>query len=483
MNDAIETVRLSTLEGDDVTLDGEAVAAFGRGIRGSLCPPSDARYDELRRLFNGIFDRRPGLIVQCAGVSDVMKCVNLAREHNLLVTVRGGGHHVNGFASCDGGLMIDLSRMKSVRVDPAERTARAEAGCTLFDLDTECQAFGLAAPSGIVSNTGIAGLSLGGGLGWLMRSYGLTIDNIIEFDIITPDGQLLIANAEQNTDLYWALRGGGGNFGIVTSFKYRLYPIASVTAGWIYYPIEKAREVIGFYRDFVDRSSDRMHAEGVFAVLPDGAKSCAVALCYNGPAAEAADAIEPLRQFGVVPSLDDVRRMSYLELQSMMDQGPLPGLRYHQKDRFIAEITDELIDTIAANFEAAPVADGADSGLRVVAGFRFLAGAVNRVRPDETAFPRRERQFVLEIVGMWDEAADDDANIAWVEKLYADLTPFVSHGHYINGHMGSGEDFAREIYDPECYECLVSIKNKYDPGNMFRRNYNIKPTINPKLRS
>jgi FAD/FMN-containing dehydrogenase len=477
MNYAIETIRLTTLAGDIATLDRDAVDAFARGMRGSLCPPSDARYDEHRRLFNGIFDRRPGLIVRCAGVSDVVKCVNLAREHDLLVTIRGGGHHVSGFASCDGGLMIDLSSMKSVRVDPVRRTARAEAGCTLFDLDTECQAFGLAAPSGIVSNTGIAGLSLGGGLGWLMRSYGLTIDNILEFDIITPDGRLRIANAEQNPDLYWALRGGGGNFGVVTSFEYRLHPITSVTAGWIHYPIEKAREVMGFYRDFVDRSSDRMHAEGVFAVLPGGAKSCAVALCYNGPPDEAADAIEPLRQFGVVPSFDDVRRMTYLELQSMTDQGPLPGLRYHQKDRFFAEITDELIATLAANFEVVPVADGADGGLRVVAGFRFLAGAVNRVRPDETAFPRRDKQFVLEIVGMWDHAADDDANIAWVEKLYADLTPFVSHGHYINGHMGSGEDFAREIYDPDSYDRLVAIKNKYDPGNMFRCNYNIKPTI------
>jgi FAD/FMN-containing dehydrogenase len=474
---SVETVRLSTLEGGDVTLNREAVAALGRGMRGSLCPPSDARYDELRRLFNGIFDRRPGLIVQCAGVSDVLKCVHFAREHNLLVSIRGGGHHVSGFASCDGGLMIDLSRMRSVRVDPVARTARAEAGCTLFDLDTECQAFGLAAPSGIVSNTGIAGLSLGGGLGWLMRSCGLTIDNIIEFDIITPDGQLRIANAEQNTDLYWALRGGGGNFGVVTSFKYRLHPITSVTAGWIYYPIEKAREVMGFYRDFVARTSDRMHAEGVFVVLPGGAKSCAVALCYNGPEDEAADAIDPLRQFGVVPSLDDVRRMTYLELQSMTDQGPLPGLRYHQKDRFLAEITDELIDTIAANIAVVPVVNGADSGLRVVAGFRFLAGAVNRVRPDETAFPRREKQFVLEMVGMWDEPSSDAVNIAWVEKLYADLTPFVSHGHYINGHMGSEKGFAREIYDPECFDRLVAIKNKYDPSNMFRCNYNIKPTV------
>jgi FAD/FMN-containing dehydrogenase len=474
-----EPISLSTLAGDKITLKSSAVEAFAVGLRGRVYSPSDAPYDELRRLFNGIFDSRPGLIVQCAGVSDVIKCVNFVRQRNLLVTIRGAGHHVSGFASCDGGLMIDLSRMKSVRVDPMERTARAEPGCTLFDLDTECQAFGLAVPAGIVSNTGIAGLSLGGGLGWLMESYGLTIDNILEFDIVTPDGQFRKASAEQHPDLYWALRGGGGNFGVVTSFKYRLHPVTSVTAGWIYYPIEKAKEVMTFYREFVERSSDRMHAEGIFAVLPDGTKSCAVALCYNGPVDEAVDAVEPLRQFGVVPTFDDVRRMTYLELQSMTDAGPMPGLRYHQTDRFFAEISDELIDTIAANFEVVPLADGADGGLRVVAGFRFFGGAVCRVRPDETAFPRRERQFVLETVGMWDRAEDDEANIAWVEKLYTDLTPFASHGHYVNGHMGSGDDIAREIYDPESYQRLVAIKSKYDPENMFRNNYNIEPDQGP----
>jgi hypothetical protein len=468
-------ISLSTLAGEKINLESSEMELLARGLRGNLCPPNNVRYDEIRRLFNGIIDKFPGLIVQCAGVSDVIRCVNLARERNLLVSVRGAGHHVNGFASCDGGLMIDLSRMKSVRVAPLEQTALAEPGCTLFDLDTECQAFGLAVPAGIVSNTGIAGLSLGGGLGWLMESYGLTIDNILEFDIVTPDGQFRTVNAEQHPDLYWALRGGGGNFGVVTSFKYRLHAITSVTAGWIYYPIEKAREVMGFYRDFVKRSSDRMHAEGIFLTLPGGTRSCAVALCYNGPADEAVDAVEPLRKFGVSPTLDDVRRMTYLELQSMTDAGPLPGLRYHQTDRFFAEISDELIDTIVANFEVVPVIEGAERGLRVVAGFRFFGGAVGRVKPEETAFPRRERHFVFETVGMWDEAEDDEVNVAWIEKLYSDLTPFASHGHYINGHMGSGDQIAKEIYDPASYARLGEIKRKYDPENMFRNNYNIYP--------
>jgi FAD/FMN-containing dehydrogenase len=479
MNDAMTfgAVTLSTLAGDRVTLDDHTVSALARGMRGSLCLRSDPRFDEVRKLFNGVFDRRPGLIVQCGGVSDIIKCVNFAREHDLLVTIRGGGHHVNGFASCDGAMMIDLSKMRSVRIDPVERTARAEPGCTLFDLDTECQAFGLAVPSGIVSNTGIAGLSLGGGLGWTMRSYGLTIDNILEFDIVTPDGQLRTANAEQHPDLYWALRGGGGNFGVVTSFRYRAHPVTTVTAGWIYYPFEKAKQVMRFYRDFVERSSDRMHAEGVFAIVPGWGKVSAVALCYNGPVDEAAEAVHPLREFGVTPVLDEVRPMTYLELQSMTDQGPLPGLRYHQTDQFFFELSDGLVDAIIASFDAAPVA--VENGLRVVAGFRYLGGAVARVKSDATAFPHRDKKFQFEIVAMWDNPGDDETNAGWARTSTAKLAPYAAGGHYINAHMQSEstEDFAKEVYGAECYERLVSIKNKYDPGNMFRCNYNIRPTI------
>jgi len=475
----LESVRLSTLSGDPVTLDPAVVSEFARGLRGRLCLPADPDFDDVRKLFNAVCDTRPGLIVQCLGVSDVIKCVDLARTHDLLVSVKGSGHHVSGFASCAGGMMIDLSRMKSVHVDPQNRTARAEPGCTLFDLDTECQAFGLAVPSGVVSNTGIAGLSLGGGLGWLMRSCGLTVDNILEFEIVTPDGELRKVNSEQHPDLYWALRGGGGNFGIVTSFQYRLHPVKTVTAGFIQFPLERAREVMAFYREYVDRCPDRLVADGVFWVLPEagGQAACAVALCYNGPPEEAAGAVQPLREFGVAPIWDDVRPRSYLELQSILDQGPLPGLRYHQKDMLLAEITDDVIDIITRSLREVPAVGGADKLFRFAGSIRFLAGAVGRVKPDATAFPHREKQFVFEITTTWDSPEDDAAYIAWTEKLYADLAPFTRHGHYINGHMGSGEDFAREIYSPECYERLVSTKTIYDPRNMFRNNYNIKPRM------
>jgi FAD/FMN-containing dehydrogenase len=470
-------VRVSTVAGDMATLDKGAVEAFACGLRGSLCPPSAPDFDKVRALFNGVHDKRPGLIVRCGGVSDVIKSVNLARERGLIVSVRGGGHHVSGFASCDGGMMIDLSRMRSVRVDPQQRTARAEAGCTLFDLDTECQAFGLAAPSGIVSNTGIAGLSLGGGLGWLMRSYGLTVDNIVEIDIVTPDGQLRKANAEQHPDLYWALRGGGGNFGVVTSFKYRLHPVTTVTAGAIYYPADKAKGVMEFYRDFVDQAPDRL-ASWCSLLWPGAGKMCAVVTCYDGPPDEAAEAIEPLRRFGVAPILDDIRPMSYLELQSMTDAGPLPGLRYHQTQRFFSGITDELIDAIVANFDVAPGGARADGGVRIIAGFQMLGGAVARVKPDATAFPHRDKKFQFEITAMWDWPADDEANMAWVKTFDAALAPIALSGHYINAHMGSGEDFTRESYGDECYERLVKIKTLYDPRNMFRNNYNINPLTN-----
>jgi FAD/FMN-containing dehydrogenase len=473
----VQTIRLITLAGDYVSLERETVEAFARGMRGRLCLPPDPSFDEVRALHNAVIDLRPGLIVQCAGVSDVIKCVNLAREHDLLVSIRGGGHHLSGFASCEGGMMIDLSKMRSVHVDPVRRTARAEPGCTLFDLDTECQVFGLAAPAGIVSNTGAAGLSLGGGLGWLMRSCGLTVDNILDFDIVTADGRLRSVNAEEHPGLYWALRGGGGNFGVVTSFKYRLHPVKTVTAGWIYFPAEKAKEVIEFYRDFFDQAPDRLATWCSLVLLPGAGKMCGISACYNGPPDQAAEAIKPLRQFGVTPILDDIRPMSYLELQSMTDAGPLPGLRYHQTQRFFSKITNELIDAIVANFDVVPGAR-AESGVRIIAGFQMLGGAVAQVKHDATAFPHRDKKFQFEISAMWDSLVDDAVNTAWVKKFDAELAPLALPGHYINGHMGSGDDFVRESYGEECYRRLAEIKNKFDPRNMFRNNYNIKPAKN-----
>src|SRR5437870_3321389 len=311
-------LRFVTAEGPDAILEDAAVQHFAAELRGKLLQPGDGEYDAARIVWNGMIDRRPALIARCAGAADVIAAVRFARTHGILVSVRGGGHNITGNAVCEGGLMIDLSPMKSVRVDPVGRTARAEAGLTWGEYNRETQAFGLASTGGVVSTTGIAGLTLGGGLGWLMGKHGLSCDNLLSADMITAEGQFLTASADQHPDLFWGLRGGGGNFGVVTSFEYRLHPVGPVLAGMVLHPMAKAKEVLRFYRDFSSATHEALTTYAGLLTSPEGAKTVAIGVCYTGPLAEGERLIAPVRRFGP-PLEDQIRPMAYTELQSLFD--------------------------------------------------------------------------------------------------------------------------------------------------------------------
>ena len=310
-------LRVATMNGPDTVLDEGAVDDFRAGLRGEMICPGDLLYEDARKVWNGMIDRRPGLIVRCAGVSDVINSVNFARTNSLLVSVRGGGHNVAGNSVCDGGIVIDTSRMKGMRVDPVSRTSRAQPGLTWFDYDVETQAFGLASPGGTVSDTGIAGLTLGGGIGWLSGKHGLACDNLLSVDIVTADGQFRTASATENEDLFWGVRGGGGNFGVVTSFEYQLHPVGPVLAGLLVYSFDKAKETLKFYRDFSGSIPDEMNTLGGLMTLPDGTRAVGVLACYNGPIEAGERALRPLREFGP-PLSDEIKPMAYTYLQTML---------------------------------------------------------------------------------------------------------------------------------------------------------------------
>ena len=344
-------LQVFTSTGTDTTLPGKAVEEFTASLRGQLVLPADDGYDEARKIWNGMIDKRPALIAQCAGVGDVIDAVNFARTNNLLVSVRGGGHNIPGNCVCNGGLMIDLSKMTSVRVDPIKRTARAEGGTKWGAFDHETQAFGLATPGGTDPDTGIAGLTLGGGIGWLSSKYGLSSDNVISADIVTADGRFLTASADENPELFWAIRGGGGNFGIVTSFEYQLHPVGpTVLAGLAFYPFEKAKEFIRFYRDFSSNAPDALNTIAGLGTSPEGAKVGIIAVCYHGPLEEGERVLRPAREFGP-PLADHIHPMLYTEAQKMLSPIALPGRQNYIKANFIGGISDEAIDIMVANFE------------------------------------------------------------------------------------------------------------------------------------
>jgi len=387
-------LKVTTLTGTDRQLQESKIEAFKKSLRGHALSPGDNGYDETRKVWNGNINRRPGLIICCVRVSDVINAVNFARDHNLLVSVRGGGHNVAGSSVCDGGIMIDLSHMKSIRVDPVKRTARAEPGVRGGELDHETQAFGLATPMGIASDTGIAGLTLGGGFGWLSRKYGLAADNLLSVDIVTADGRLLRTSATENEELFWGIRGGGGNFGIVTSFEYQLHPVGpTVLAGMVTHSFDRAQEVLRFYRDFSSNIPDEMTASAGLLTSPEGHRRVAIVVCYNGPLMEGERVIDPLRKFG--PPLEDhIGAMPYLQLQTMFDAMVAPGQQYYEKAPLIKEISDEAIDILVANFA------NVTSPLSFVL-FEQMGGATSRRAKDANAFSHRDAQYQLVIVSAW----------------------------------------------------------------------------------
>lgn len=462
-------LRVTTTQGADTGLQEPVVEAFQASLRGELLRPGDAGYEDARTIHNAMIDRRPALIARCAGVADVLTGVRFAREHDLLVSVRGGGHGMPGFAVCDGGLMLDLARMKSVHVAPHHRTVRAEAGVTWREFDHETQAFGLATTGGVVGSTGIAGLTLGGGHGFLMRRYGLACDNLLAADVVTADSRWLRASATENAELFWGLRGGGGNLGVVTSFDYRLHPLGTMLAGMVIYPLGNAKAFLRRYREVTSTAPDELGSLVALGTLPDGTQAAVLLVGYSGPMADGEKRLRPLREFGP-PLADQLGPSPYTALQSISEHFNPRGYRNYLKTNYLTNLSDDAIDIMVERYTSVP----APFSHIVV---EHMGGAVSRMDPQATAYNYRDAQYNFLIVGIWNDPAEDARNIQWVRGLWQALQPF-STGHiYVNYESDVGVDRVKAAYGAAKYERLVALKNTYDPTNFFRLNANIKPTV------
>ncbi len=461
----MQEVTATTTTGSTIVIDEASTEGLRANLGGELVRPGDDGYDETRRVFNARIDKRPAMIVRCAGAADVIHAVDFARTHDLLVAVRGGGHSVAGKSVCEGGLLIDLSAMKGIRVDPARRTARAEPGLRLGEFDRETQAFGLATTLGVVSNTGLAGLTLGGGIGWLNGKHGLACDNLLSVDVVTADGRFLTASTSENEDLFWGVRGAGANLGIATSFQYRLHPVGPVLGGMVLYPLSEAREVLRSYFEFASACPDEVSTAVVLLTDPDGNPLVAVVACHCGPLAEGEKALAPLRTFGS-PVADLIRPMAYVEMQCLVDESWLPGHQHYWKAGYVRALTDEAIE-VMAEYASAP------SPMSCVF-MQQTHGAASRVDPAETAFPHRHEQHDFGVYSIWDDPADSEKNVLWARDFFEAMRPHLKRGVYVNSLGEEGEERVRAAYGPN-YERLGALKDKYDPTNFFRLNQNIPP--------
>jgi FAD/FMN-containing dehydrogenase len=465
------TVNVSRMTSDTLPIDDAALETLRTDFRGPLLQPGDEGYDSTRQVWNAMIDRRPALIARCTGVVDVMQAVEFARRHDLLLAVRGGGHNVAGNAVCDGGLTIDLSHMKGIHVDPAAHTVRAEGGVTWGELDRETQVFGLATTGGTVSMTGIAGLTLGGGFGWLMRQHGPACDNLLAADIVTADGRFLRASATEHPDLFWGLRGGGGNFGVVTSFEFRLHEVGpTVLAGPLFHPVEAARDLFRVFGDTAPALPETVGCMAALLTSPDGIPLAALIPAYAGPLDRGEDAVRPLRQFGS-PVADLVSPIPYRTLQTLFDPAFPAGRRNFWKSSFLRGLDDGAIAVMADHFRRAP---SPHAGIAI----ELFGRAVGRVGPEETAFAHRASPFNAIIFTAWDDPAHDHANIGWVRELWVALQPFAADAVYVN-YLGDARDEGvgrvRSAYGDAAYQRLATLKREYDPVNLFRMNQNILP--------
>ncbi len=436
-------------------------------FKGQVLTPESSGYDDVRRIWNWNIDRRPAVIATCAEAADVVAAVRFARDAGLVVAIRGGGHNVSGNAVCDHGMMIDLSQMKKIRIDPVQRFADAEPGLTLGEFDAATQQHGLATALGTVSMTGIAGLTLGGGLGWLMGKYGLSCDNVTEMDVVTADGQPHTASVNENEDLFWGLRGAGANFGVVTRFRYRLHPVSTVLGGMVIHPLSKARDVLRFYADFAQQAPDELCADAGILTAPDGNAVVAVPVCYCGPLDQGEKAVAGLRKFGS-PVADTIGPMPFLEMQKIFDAAFPPQAQNYWKATMLPALRDEVIDALITAAAQRP----SPASLIIL---EHLHGAATRVAPSATAFPHRREQFSLVILGIWTGVDGTEANVDWTRRLSSAVEPFGSGSVYVNYLGQEGAERARSAYGPN-YDRLVALKNKYDPENFFCMNQNIRPT-------
>ncbi len=471
-------LQATTLGHDTIAFEESTIASFDDTLHGSLLRPDQDPYDTARQVWNGMIDKRPSLIAQCAGVADVIEAVRFAREHELLVSVRGGGHNVAGTAVCDGGLVIDLSAMTAVRVDPEARTAWVQAGATWADVDHETQAFGLATPGGVVSDTGVAGLTLGGGIGHLRCKYGLSCDNLRSVDLVTADGSFVRASADENPDLFWGLRGGGGNFGVVTAFEFDLHAVGpDVATCLVFYPSDRLGEVLKAHREFVADAPDEISTLVFAGELPEEElfpqewvheQKFGIMSCYAGPAAEGESALAPLREFAE-PIADVSGRMPYVEFQQLLDADYPDGMRYYWKSLYLPELSDAAIHQIKHWADAAP------SPLSTVDVWQ-LGGAIADVDVTDTAFANRDAPFLLGVEANWEDPAEDEANVAWTRDCIEDMRRFTEGREYLNfpGFLEDGVETVQRAFGPN-YDRLTRLKAEYDPDNLFRVNQNIDP--------
>ena len=446
----------------------DPIKRFQATFRGEAIQPADLGYESARRIWNASIDKRPGIIARCGGVADVIAAVNFARENELLVAVRGGGHNVGGRALCDDGIVIDLSGMKGIHVNANNHTARVQGGATLGDVDRETHVFGLAVPAGIISKTGIAGLALGGGVGWLVRKYGLTCDNVLSFDIVTADGKPRVANANENQDLFWALRGGGGNFGVVTSFEFRVHPVSTVLGGLIMYPRERAREVLRFYRDFTQSAPEELTAYAALLHTPDGVPAVAVIVCYCGDLTEGNHVLKPLRNFSS-PMADTIQPMPFPQMQTLLDAAFPEGNRNYWKSTFLRELNDDAVGVLVEH------ANRATSPVSAVV-IEYYGGAASRVGVSETAFAQRQAQFSIAFLAQWTNPGESQLHIEWARSAADSMRPFSSGAYYLNYLGEEGEDTIKAAFGPN-HDRLMTVKKKYDPNNFFCLNQNIKPQV------
>jgi len=465
----------SSSHGPGAPLDEDALGALAAELRGPLIRPSDPGYDDVRALYNAMIDKRPGAVARCLDVADVAACVDFARENGVLLAVRGGGHNGPGLGSCDGGLVADLSLMRGVRVDPDARTVRVAAGCRWGDVDHATHAFGMATVSGVVSTTGVAGLTLGGGHGYLSRRYGLTIDNLLSVDVVLADGSFVRASEDENPDLFWALRGGGGNFGVVTSFLFRLHEVRNVVGGPTLWDIDDAGEVLRWWDGFMAEAPEDLNGFFAFLTVPPGPpfpeelhlrKMCGIVWCWSGDEAEAEDVFASVASFGP-PALNGIATMPYPALQGAFDALYPKGLQWYWKGDFFRELSDQAV---AAHLEHGPALPSMLSGMHLYP----IDGAVQRVGPTETAWGHRDVRYSQVIIGVDPDPANAGVITDWTRRYHDALHPHSAGAGYLNFMMEEGQEPIAASYGPN-YERLRKVKAHYDPDNLFRVNQNIPP--------